>query len=375
MNAVKQDVKSTCVDKRIHYKKGITMKAEGISKRTVVTPILKEVQEPICEFKAPLAHPIETGSYKIQTDEMFALEDNILKSIKLSMEGTIVYGSAFTGKTFAIKLIAEKLEAEKADEFAVVYVDLTGDKYQNREFAERLARAIGGVLPMKRPPKNMLYEHLISVFTHKAMEHNGKLVLFLDEADSLGRTQYADLKRLYNGMQNNGCKLITFLVGTDALLSARDLFDASGSLGEQITRRFMQVVYPFFGITEFDSLEFVMAGYDALVYEGETFTEHFFPNAWQKGLRLADLAPVMMSSMFKITGLRQLPEIPLGYIIKIIEELFIIYGNGTTETDSFGNTLEREWIGEDEIMAVMKGQNFGNKIKQIHNRKLTSKAS
>ena len=99
-----------------------------------------------------------------------------------------------------------------------------------------------------------------------------------------------------------------------------------------------------------------------LTYEGETFTEHYFPEAWKKGARMVDIADDMMQAMHEITSLPKIPEIPMGYFTKVINATLKFYGVDSDMDDGNGGTLKKEWPSKEDIKKIMIYQNLDYKL-------------
>lgn len=174
--------------------------------------------------------------------------------------------------------------------------------------------------------------------------------------------QYKQLKYLYNKLREADVVLITFLVGTDAMLSTKEIFEKSGSEGEQITRRFMQGLYEFHSVSDLDQLKYVLDSYDTMKFGGLTYTQYYFPEAWKKGVRLSDIAEEMLDVMLEISGLTVLPEVPMGYLTTLINAIYLTYGADTEKVDGNGKSLKREWPSRSEIRDMMYKQNIEKKL-------------
>ena len=308
-------------------------------------------------------HPVISGTYTIKTDEMYSLFEYMTTVIKLGLDGVIIYGSAYAGKSFAMTEMIKWFKYENPD-YQLFKFTMSGKDYQFKEFYQYISERIGCSLP-RSSNSNKIIEHLINSLAIMARRSGNKIVLIIDEAEGLNINHYKMLKYLYNRLAELQIKLVTFLVGTEALLNSRDVFLRSGSVGEQIIRRFMQGKYRFHGIMDESQMEYVLSNYDSIEYSGKTFTEYFFPKAWKNGMRLSDLSGDIISSMLESSGLSVLPEVPMGYFTKLINSLFLMYGTDTTFNDQSGKSFRKEWMTKSEIMRALRVINIDEKLVEL----------
>ena len=317
--------------------------------------------------KGPVAdiHPIKTGNYTIPTDEMFSLYEYMCTAIDIGFDGSIIYGNAYTGKSYAIRQLTTWFEEKRNQKHATYRISLSNKVYSYKEFFQYISEQIGCASDGRRLDGERVAEHLINALIFYGHMHGDKIVLILDEAETLQVTHYKSLKYLFNRLSDAKIKLVTFLVGTEALLNSREVFVRSGSIGEQITRRFMQGEHHFHGITDTNKLQYILNGYDKQTYNGQTYTQYFFPEAWERGCRLSDLSEVMTDTILKKTGLDKLPEFPMGYFTKMINALFITFGRDTEKIDTYGRSSRKDWITYEEIEKMISMLNLDSKLIEL----------
>ena len=340
-------------------------KTRGHSSNGIAYPAVPEKPEVIHPVVVPnyMQHPIAASRYTILTDAMFQLHEHLLDAISLGISGTIIYGSAYAGKSSAISEVAKWLKEKQPQKFLTYLITLNDKKdFKYKEFYQFLSDNLGCSLPVKTTDTNRVTNNLIASLVMRARKHNNKIVLILDECEGLQIAQYKQLKYLYNKLREADVVLITFLVGTDAMLSTKEIFEKSGSEGEQITRRFMQGLYEFHSVSDLDQLKYVLDSYDTMKFGGLTYTQYYFPEAWKKGVRLSDIAEEMLDVMLEISGLTVLPEVPMGYLTTLINAIYLTYGADTEKVDGNGKSLKREWPSRSEIRDMMYKQNIEKKL-------------
>ena len=352
------------------------MTTSGRSAMGIVSPksggiILPEADPKIVQGSTLRAqHPVAADDYVLPTEEMYALSDYMLDAIRLGLDGAIVYGSSFAGKSFAVSQVAKWFEAENTNDFLTLKITVDGDKKLLNNFTRYISHKLGYLPNAKTANNNRVADNLISSLIYNASKHGNKIVLILDEAEYLTLDHYHVLKSHYNSLQDNGVKLITFLVGTETLLNTRKLFEKSGSSGTQISRRLMMGDHQFHAITDEESLRYALAGYDKLAYSGETFTQHYFPEAWAKGVRMADLAEDMTAVMKEISGISVLPEFPMGYFTKVAKALLLYFGKDSSSMNLSGGSMTKEWINIEDITKVMYRLGIEKKLIELSAQKI-----
>ncbi|WP_324617856.1 P-loop NTPase family protein [Cohnella cholangitidis] len=166
-----------------------------------------------------------------------------------------------------------------------------------------------------------------------------RLVFFLDDAQRLVEMQYGWLMDIYNELDSNGIFLTAILVGQKELIHQRSAFQLANKL--QLVGRFMIDDYKFSGIKTLDDVQTCLAGYDQYsdypVGSGLSFTRYFFPDAFERGMRLEDCATDLFESFASArneAGLFKISEIPMQYFTLTIDYVLRRFGRN-------GHDLER----------------------------------
>jgi hypothetical protein len=265
------------------------------------------------------SHPIETGTYTLNTMQISRMCDAVKTWIENRIPGGIVYGRPRLGKTRAIKYLVDELAEEYGQEFPV-YVMLC-KRYRassDNTFFEDLLRAVGhGIVHGKANDKRArLHSFLVE---QGELSGQRRIVLILDEAQNLNEFEYGWLMDVSNGLDLEGISMTVILVGQEELMHKRNSFMSSKKA--QIVGRFMVHPFKFEGIKNLEELKFCLAGYDDLETEfppgsGWAFTRYFFPEAYEAGYRLEKCAEDMMEAFKDLRrkhGMTGKLEIPMQY--------------------------------------------------------------
>ncbi|MGM8216354.1 ATP-binding protein [Bacillaceae bacterium W0354] len=307
-------------------------------------------------------HPIEYGKYLIDTLEINELDSVIRDWLEQRLPGGLVYGDPRLGKSYAINYLERLYENE--DSFQVFRFNCQKFARPNENnFFEFLLRDIKHAF-YNRGKANAKRDRLFKYLLERGDNTKRKqLLLFIDDAQRLTEIEFDWLMDLFNELDRYGITLTSILVGQEELKYIRSTYIESGM--KQIVGRFMVHQYKFQGITSFDSLNYLLAGYDYAtdypVNSGWSYTRYFFPVGFSMGFRLENFTDQLWDAFVKInkdSGLRNKVNIPMYYIISIINYLLRKYGKN-------GEGLEwismNHWKESIELSGykIYQGINYG----------------
>lgn len=277
-------------------------------------------------------HPVETGSYCLPTNEILGLYDEISRWLLNRSPGGIIYGRPRLGKTRAIKFLRALLREEFGSNLPIYQMNCNHYKTanENRFFTDLLKDLghnlyLSGKTEMKRDRAiKFLLERAESSSQHR-------IILFIDDAQRLGESQYDWLMDIYNELDRYNVYMTVILVGQDELTYQRTAFITARKM--QIVGRFMIHEYKFSGIKSIDDLRTCLAGYDmASEYpksSGWCFTKYYFPESFAQGRRLAECAEELYEqfNLLRTEAKILKPiEIPMQYITLTVEYCLRTYG-------------------------------------------------
>ncbi|MFB5089330.1 ATP-binding protein [Psychrobacillus sp. PGGUH221] len=277
------------------------------------------------------SHPLEQGDYILSTIAINDLFESIIKWIHMRNPGAIIYGAPRLGKSFAIKYLQRIFELKYENEFVSFLVTSEKVKIPNEDrFYENLLKDVGHSLynnGKAKAKKNRLINYLLEKGEHSI---KNQVVLFYDDAQRLGEYEYEWLMDIYNELQRYNITMTTILVGQEELKHRRNSYL---STSKQIVGRFMIHEKPFHGMKDVEELSFLLEGYDTIsefpLKSGWSYTKYFFPEGFLSGSRLEAEAPTIWNIFQTIryeNGMKKKIEIPMHYIIAIINYVLIKYG-------------------------------------------------
>ncbi|URN85992.1 ATP-binding protein [Acetobacterium wieringae] len=301
-------------------------------------------------------HPIHTGNYKIKTSIVEEAIKKIDEAIKFRIQGMIIYGPSGYGKSTAINIIKNEIY-EKYDHEILTFVSSMPDPLKNTNvFYTRLLKATNHDLFNKGSAQDKS-DRLCSQLINLALEENGnrKILFFIDEADALDKNEYQCLKDINNQLKAQSIEMTTILVGTEDLISQRNLF--SGMKEVQIVRRFMQKTHIFNGIRTKKELQDVLGAYDfgmRFPLDSDlTYTNYFFPMAFSESKFLIHETENLYNCICNIYGKTIFSKhgLSMSHLCNMIEFLFIEHG-----IEGAGD----EWITEDMWIETVKFADCGH---------------
>lgn len=234
-------------------------------------------------------HPIVTGDYIIVTPQIKSLTQSILFIITNKITGAVVYGIARGGKTTAKRCLIKAIRKLFKGASLIFSVSCSGGKLANEN--RFLADILGGLgLAIKNR------ERIISHITSLAQESKeNKVILFLDDAQNMKDLDYVQLMDIYNRLDDLGITLSTILIGSNELKDTMDKFIKEGKF--HIVGRFMVHDFNFCGIQTVEQFTTILKFYDEKCYPADSncsFTQYFFPEAYDKGYRVFQDAKLIM---------------------------------------------------------------------------------
>lgn len=272
-------------------------------------------------------HPIYTGDYYIQTTSI----DNLLVEVKNWIDnrnpGGIIYGRARIGKTRATHILSIELKRIYGEDLPIFNVIMSEHKPSEKYFYLEMLKDVGHSLARSSRPatdlKTNLVNHLISAGKTSTL---GRIIIFIDEANFMSLDDYNYLIDIFNRLERARVQMTVLLVGTKELISTKTALLQLNK--QQIVERFMVREYHFQGIKTVKDLQICIASYDYSEYPQQTgwsFTQYFFPEAFNEGHKLCTLADELLSCFEEAKG-TSLIEIPMQYVTSTIENCFRRYG-------------------------------------------------
>lgn len=314
-----------------------------ISTNNIEIPVIEDRRP----FVHPKTHPIETGRYLLQTNQIESMKETIVRWVDNRLPGGIVYGRPRLGKTRAIKYLMHVLPSEFNQSIPVFSLKCRQYKVANENvYFEDILKDVKHAFPSSGKASQKR-DRLIK-FLQESVESSGqhRVVFFLDDAQRLVEMQYGWLMDIYNDLDSLGISLTVILVGQKELIHQRSAFQQAKKL--QLIGRFMIDDFRFSGIKTVDDIQTCLAGYDQFSDypngSGWSFTRYFFPDVFARGFRLEDCAADLFDGFCSArteAGLFQSPEIPMQYLTLTVDYALRKYGRNGDDLD---NISKVQWM-------------------------------
>lgn len=282
---------------------------------------------------SPRTHPIYTGRYLLSTTETELMYEEVSRWIYTRSPGGIIYGRQRIGKTNAIKFLQKHLPNEFGTDLPVFLVLCQEYKNANENvFFEDLLRNVRHPLASTSSRASIKRERLYNFLVDKGVKSvERRIVIILDDAQRLKSQHYEWLMDIYNELYRYGIEMTVILVGQRELKQTKDSFISVNKA--QIVGRFMVHEHEFFGLRTLEDVTSCLVGYDLEIMfppdSGCSLTQYFFPELFENGFRLSNMAQDIYESFVdlrKEVGLYNAIEIPMQYFTRTIEYILTTYG-------------------------------------------------
>lgn len=308
-------------------------------------------------------HPIETGRYIIETNEIKKLNITLSNWIGNRVSGGIIYGRPRLGKTRAIKFASSELSNEYGANLPIF--NLCCRLYKSpveNTFFEDILKDVGHAL--FKSGKAADKRERLKKFLIEQGEKSGlqKILIFIDDAQRLVEMHYGWLMDIYNDLDRYGINLTIILVGQPEIIHQREAF-RSAKKG-QIIGRFMVQDYKFNGIKNFNDIRSCLANYDDTIYPEDmewSFTRYYFPELFSEGFRLENCADDVFTIFTELRAEAQLKkpfEIPMQYLTRIVEYVLRKFGVNGENLDKLSMIQWREAILESGYIEAEIHEDF-----------------
>lgn len=293
-------------------------------------------------------HPIETGRYIFPTNEINKLYEKVKTSVQNRVPGTVIHGRPRLGKSKAIDYLmcALPVDFEKLPMYTLLCREHA--KPNEDVFFSEILKDVGHGFSLSG--KAYVKRERLMKFLLERAETSGqqRTVFFIDDAQNLHSIQYSWLMDISNELDRAGISLTVFLVGQEQLINQRSVFFEEGRY--QIIGRFMVEPHQFHGVQSEDDLMECLISYDEdsvyPVNSGWSFTQYYFPYAFEDGFRLQKCASELFGIFddLRIQAKIKKLEIPMQYFTRTIEFALRKFGIDGEDLDWLHEAQWREAI-------------------------------
>jgi hypothetical protein len=270
-------------------------------------------------------HPIRGGDYTLPTPMMQRTYALVRELVWARRTGTVFYASPRMGKTRCALAVRDLLR----EEFPNVYVTLLSTRPSTRPSTSHMLRLIleaeSHVLS-RRPDADLLFGNAIADIRVKAARIGAKqYVLLIDEMHLLNDVDLQQLVCFHNQLELQDLRMTAISFAQPEILHRRTSLLANNA--RQIIARFLSDTLQFDGCACEGDFGKLLRSYDcASEYpegSGITYTQFFFPTAFEAGFRLENYRRSMWEALQRAAGSIAEHGVPMEHICLTIEDLLL----------------------------------------------------
>lgn len=271
-------------------------------------------------------HPINTQKYLLPTDPISITWEFLDKALRRRSGGFVIWGYLRTGKSSAITYLKLMAALKYKGLFPLLIDGETNTYASERAFFSTLCSGLAiSAAGTAGACRKRAIDQMIKL---GQLNIKRLFLLFMDEPQKWTDLQMNWLCEIYDKLQEQNVRLVTVLVGQVELSAFRDNYIERGD-GVKIDR-LMQEAIQFCGVTNLDSLRFILRGYDTLADNDPEwpFTRFFFPQAFAAGFRMEPLAQMIWDVFMEVIDACTKPVdkwIPMQHLTVLVETLFLEY--------------------------------------------------
>jgi len=257
-----------------------------------------EINEKANRADSVLLHPLFTNRVLLPTPAVDEVFKAVISTIVLRDTGCCLSGRSGVGKSCALELMESALH-ERMPRLCIFRHDIHNHQIPSiRAFFKHFLSTVQHA--EKKGETYDLRERLINILVDDArISGMGMVLLFIDEAHAMLIQDFDFLKDVYNDLNKQGIQLITVLMGQEPDLDAT-IERLKNARRLDLIGRFAMRVVPFRAYNSVNDLSVILKGIDSTRHpdeNGPTWTEFFFPQAYQRGFRLENEAENFMAAI------------------------------------------------------------------------------
>jgi len=238
-------------------------------------------------------HPIFSQSdFFIPTLQINSLKNELECWLSNGSTGGVITSPPRLGKSKAIKSISNQLKNRMNEDIYSAYISIKPrDVSTIRSVFINLANSLK-IDYKPRATSDELANSVCHYLGKLAMKNNtNQVVLFVDEVQRLNTQQLEAFAEIFDELHLIGINLSVFFIGND-VESESLISNVKNYQNELIRGRFFTLFCEFEGIKTLSELQFCLAQYDSIKFEGaenKSITEFFLPDLYIKGWRIETL--------------------------------------------------------------------------------------
>jgi hypothetical protein len=316
-------------------------------------------------------HPVIEDSVMLETAALQECIEEFKDRVANGERGMLIYGPPKQGVSTAFRHICDGLEAGGMS-FVLRAQALRSDDLPVRVQPDQLWRLM---LPRESIQTGYVRRLRDALIRHVEVEaerlHTKHVFVAIDQAENLSLRQWEDLRTFVESLRiERRLSVFCLVAGQSELLAVADRMRRT--LRHTLIAEFLLGPHRFRGV-RLDELNGVLSDYDALRYpmpDGASYTQHFCPGLWRRGVRLVQLADPMRQRFAKIlsasgTGTQ---ELPMAYVASAVrrflysaeeaapQEISILAELAARCVDKCGLREALETLGNPEVDARRKSR-------------------
>lgn len=284
-------------------------------------------------------HPVVRQEYAVYTPPIDDMIARLGDWIDQQKPGGYIYGPSRFGKSRGIKWhVRSALEERFRTRLPLVmWLRVPDVQTSEADFWHQLllAARFRFVDPhrarKKAEGRYLFYQQLVTLARSARSNY---VVLLIDEAQDLSLREWKWLVGLQNRLDWDGYRLSVFSIGSHQMGYQHDFMARTGNA--HVAARFFVAHTRFHGLASMDELAYVLQGYDRASEwpkgSGVTYLQYFAPQAFARGLRLAECAPQFWQALGELCppGLdRHSREFPMQHVAQAVESALFHLAQGT----------------------------------------------
>lgn len=311
--------------------------------------------------------------YALPTVELSKVLTYVDKKLSSTEEGGLIVGRSGIGKTTMIYLLRQALEKRYPDEYLYYVVEAKYEEETKKKFYNRIIEDCGFQM-IGKSKSRATGEDLQRFVWSKLIKEAGKtekdIIMFIDCAERLTHDCYIMLCDIVNSVSTieTGISMKIFFFGTTEIEGKRNKFIALNN--ELVVRRFLAVPYKMKGIVDERSLKAFLAQYDTkqIGFRGitSTFTERYFPNAYNDGHRLSDDSETIYN-VLRTRMKKQEIDITMKSVNELIRGMFKMYGDLSSSSKYWPD--RKDWIEAFNQTSIIENMSVSDELDRAWERR------
>jgi len=271
-------------------------------------------------------HPALSTYFRLHTPVLREVVKQAFFKIAMKQTGVIFFGPPRVGKTRCFKALRVEIPKRFPNAYLISMIAVA------RENARHVSTIVNQLIVKEgievgRSSSIKVFNILIDIIIRRMRrKHKNHLILLFDELQRFAAADFFQLADMVNEMDDKGIKVTVISFGMPELKEIVSDFKDISQL--QIISRFLSNLRQVSGIDSKESLRLILGLYDTemLYPEGSevSYTQHFFPNSYNGGWRLSNLADSIWDEMHKVATGCYVSNLPMEHVATVVRYFHLI---------------------------------------------------